>query len=85
MIPYQEAPLDDERREACARALHLRLPDGSFLVGEQALLRIYRDLGYGALTAPFRWPPLSWAAAVGYRVVANNRPFFARFAFRTRE
>lgn len=70
-----------ELRAACEAALHVLTADGEVLRGERALLFVYEELGYGALTAPFHLPPMSWAAAWGYALVARNRRWFARVLF----
>ncbi len=41
------------------------------------------EVGYGWLVWPLRFPPLIWAVELGYQIVARNRPFFARYLFRT--
>lgn len=74
--------MTEEMRARCERALHVLTADGQWLDSERALVFVYEQLGYGPLVAPLRVPPLSWAAALGYRVVARNRRFFARFTFR---
>ncbi len=88
MLPYQEAPdtlLGDALRARCADRMIVLLPGGQTLEGEHAVMHVYETLGYGVWVAPFRWPPLSWLARPGYALVANNRRFFSRFAFRTPE
>lgn len=74
--------MNPELRQACERALHVLTADGEILQGERALIFVYDQLGWSVATAPFKVPPLSWAAAAGYRMVARNRSLFARFLFR---
>lgn len=88
MIPYQEAPdppVDASLRARCADQLHVLSPDGHAVVGDQAVLYIYEQLGYGRWIAVLRWPPLSWLTAPGYALLANHRRFFSRFVFRSPE
>lgn len=86
MIPYQDVPsppMTEEQRERCARALHVWTTDGRTLVGEDAVIFVYETLGWPV--GFLRWRPFAWFTGPGYRVVASNRPLFARFTFRTRE
>ena len=69
-------------RRACARAMHVITPDGRVLRAGRAAVCVLRLLGWRRTAAILSRPPLIWAVEVGYRVVADHRPFFARFLFR---
>ncbi len=84
-MPYQEAPrppMTDALAERCARAVHVLGPDGTLLAAGRASLFILERIGFPRLGRVLRVPPLVWAVEAGYRLVARNRPFFARFLFR---
>jgi hypothetical protein len=66
----------------CARAVHVLAPDGTRLRAGRASLFVLERIGFPRLARVLRVPPLVWAVETGYRVVARNRPFFARFLFR---
>ncbi len=70
-------------REACKRALHVVTSSGEILKAGRAMLFIAEQLGYRRLARILRVPPLIWVVELGYRVVAANRSFFARFLFRS--
>ena len=69
-------------RRACARAVHVITPEGRVLRAGRAWLCVLHVLGWRRTVAILSLPPLVWAIEVGYRVVADNRPVFARFLFR---
>lgn len=73
--------MDAELRAACAAAVHVIRPNGDTIRAGRAVVYIFEGLGWWWM-APLRLPPLSWAMELGYRLMANNRPFFARFMFR---
>ena len=84
-VPYQEAPsppMTPRLRRACARAVHVVTPDGRVFRGGRASLRVLGVLGWRRTSAILAMPPLVWLVEIGYRIVADNRPFFARFLFR---
>ena len=66
---------------ACERAVHVVTADGKVLRAGRACLFILERIGWGWRARVLRLPPFIWAIEVGYRVVASNRPFFARFLF----
>ena len=87
MVPYQDAPappMTEELREQCARVLHVLTADGRIRRADDAVIYIYEQLGYDAVSL-LRWPPLKWLTGPGYSLVANNRRMFAKLAFRTPE
>ncbi len=69
-------------RRACARAVHVITPEGRVLRAGRAALCALEQAGWRRTTAVLSTPPLIWAVEIGYRLVANNRPFFGRFLFR---
>lgn len=68
-------------RKACEKALHVVRADGSILRGGPASLYVFEQCGQRwaklAAARPFGWP-----VERIYRLIASNRRFFARFAFR---
>ena len=46
------------------------------------MLYIFEHLGWWWIW-PLRLPPMIWFVELGYWIMANNRPFFAKFMFRT--
>ncbi len=76
--------MDEALRTACKRAIHLRLADGTILRGGRAALATLSLLGWRWTARILGWPPMVWAVELGYRIVAGNRPFFARFLFTRR-
>jgi len=86
-IPNQEAPsppMTPELLAACEHAVHVVKADGEILKAGRAVLFIFANIGFGWMARPLMLPPFVWLIEVIYRIVANNRPFFARFMF-TRE
>jgi predicted DCC family thiol-disulfide oxidoreductase YuxK len=71
-----------ELRLACARAVHVVRPDGRTLRAGRAVVCVIGLLGWGRLAAALSAPPLIWLVEIGYRVVADHRPFFGRLLFR---
>jgi predicted DCC family thiol-disulfide oxidoreductase YuxK len=70
---------------ACEQAVHVITADGRIIKAGRAVMFILEEIGYPRwLIRPFTWPPLVWFTELGYRIVANNRPFFSKFLF-TRE
>ena len=78
-MPYQEAGLSPELRAACARAVHVRLPDGSYLRAGRAALFVLDRIGFHRSARTLSRRPMVWAVELGYWVVARNRRFFAEF------
>ena len=66
---------------ACERAVHVVTADGKVLRAGRACLFILERIGWGWQARVLRLPPFIWAIELGYRIVAANRPFFARFLF----
>ena len=71
-----------ELRRACARAVHVVTAEGRVLRAGRATLFALAHAGHPTLARVLGWPPLVWGVELGYRIVAANRPFFARFLFR---
>jgi len=47
---------------------------------------VMEAIGYPRwLVRPFTWPPLVWFTEWGYKIVANNRPFFSKLMFTGRD
>jgi predicted DCC family thiol-disulfide oxidoreductase YuxK len=85
MLPYQSAPsppMTPRLRRACSQAVHIIKTDGHVLRGARAVLFFWEAGGGGSLARLISRSPLLWLIEAGYRVVANNRPFFAKFLFR---
>lgn len=67
-------------RAACARAMHLVLPDGAVLRGEKALPEIFKRLRrYKLLAIIFRLPGASLVSRILYRWFADSRYRIADF------
>jgi predicted DCC family thiol-disulfide oxidoreductase YuxK len=67
---------------ACRRAVHVITANGQIINAGRASMFILEEIGYPRwLVRPFTWPPLVWFTELGYRVVADNRPFFSKFMF----
>ena len=62
--------------------MHVIEPDGQMMRAGRAVLFLLGEVGYRWLVWPLRFPPMIWLVEAGYKVVANNRRFFARFLFR---
>jgi len=69
-------------KEACRKAVQVVTADGEILRAGRASLFIAEQLGHRRLARVLRVPPFVWAIELGYRIVADNRPFFTRFLFR---
>jgi len=81
-LPYQEAPsppMTGALREACARAVHLILPDGRTLRAGRAVLGVLALLGWERAAALLSLPPLVWIVEAGYRLAARNRGRLGRW------
>jgi predicted DCC family thiol-disulfide oxidoreductase YuxK len=68
--------------KACARAVHVITPTGQTLRAGRAVLCVMEVLGWRRMTAILSLPPLVWLVELGYRIVADHRPFFGRFVSR---
>lgn len=66
---------------ACARAIHVVRADGGVLRAGRACLFVLEQIGWRRTARLLGLPPFLWAVELGYRIVAANRPFFARFLF----
>ena len=67
-------------QRACRRAVHVVLPDGKVLRAGRAALYLLGAIGWpSVLVTLLGLPPLVWMVEIGYRIVADNRPFFGRF------
>jgi predicted DCC family thiol-disulfide oxidoreductase YuxK len=73
-----------ELTAACEKAVHVIRADGRILRAGRAMLFILEQIGWGWFARLLALPPFVWFVELGYWIVANNRPFFARFFF-TRE
>jgi predicted DCC family thiol-disulfide oxidoreductase YuxK len=69
---------------ACARAVHVVTSNGRTLRAGRAVLFILEQIGWRPLARFLALPPMIWGVELGYKIVAEHRPFFARFLF-TRE
>ena len=67
--------------EACARAVHVVTDQGQVLRAGRACLFILERVGWGWFARLLALPPFVWLVEIFYRIVANHRPFFARFLF----
>ncbi|MBI3128637.1 MAG: DUF393 domain-containing protein [Candidatus Tectomicrobia bacterium] len=75
-VPYQQAsspPMTDELRRACARWVHLILPDGRVLRAGRAALGVLALLGWERSAALLSLPPFVWLVEAGYWLVSENR------------
>ncbi|MGA9524409.1 MAG: DCC1-like thiol-disulfide oxidoreductase family protein [Myxococcaceae bacterium] len=82
LIRYQEAPshpVYEERRQACARAMHVYTADGRWLRAGRASLFVLERMGPGwrLFARIMGIPPLRWAVELGYWIIARNRRQFA--------
>lgn len=85
--PYQQVPtppMTPEMYRACEFSVHVITEDGRVLRGGRAALHLLEQVGYGTVARLLALPPFIWAVEIAYKIVANNRDFFARF-FLTRE
>ena len=77
--------MTDALARECEEAIHVVAPDGRVVAsaGRAALLMV-EDMGWRRLAALLSARPFVWFVELGYKLVARNRPLFARFFF-TRE
>lgn len=81
VIPYQDAPappMTPALHDACASAVHLVTPSGAIYRAGDAVLAVLGILGWGRAARLLRRRPFIWAIEIGYRWVADHRPFVAR-------
>lgn len=84
VVAYQDAPsppMTPSLYTACEQAVHVVRADGTVLRAGRACLFIVGELGWGWFARLLARPPFVWAVELGYRIVATNRSFFARFLF----
>lgn len=86
MVPCQSDSLGERYPEVdfteCMRAMHLVLPDGRVLVGEQALPEIFMRLRrYHAAAPVFKLPGAGTLSRILYRWFALRRYSIARIFF----
>lgn len=84
MVPCQSEALDkrfpDVKRDQCMKAMHLVLPDGKILGGEQALPEIFTRLRrYRPVSLLFKLPGTSVLSRIVYRWFADRRYRIAHF------
>lgn len=70
--------MDEGLREACAKALHLRWPDGRLIRGAAAIGAIAQALGWSRLGHPLKGLPMALADHA-YQWVADHRTWVSRF------
>ena len=81
---YQSAPtppMTPSLTAACEHAVHLITSEGKTLRAGRAVLFILERTGWGWTARLLALPPLIWGVEVAYKIVAQNRPFFARIIF----
>jgi predicted DCC family thiol-disulfide oxidoreductase YuxK len=84
-MPYQQAPsppMTTALRRACSQSVHVIKRNGQIVRGARAVLFFLETTRYGSFARFVAHSPLIWPLECAYRIVANNRPFFARFFFR---
>ncbi len=69
-------------RAACVQSVHVITTDGKILRAGRATLFILERTGWKISARAMGWIPFVWGVECAYRVVADHRPFFARFLFR---
>ncbi len=67
---------------ACKKAVHVVTMEGEILRAGRASLFLLEQIGWRIPARILALPPFIWAVELGYRIVAANRPFFARFLFK---
>jgi len=79
-------PMTPSLYAACRQAAHVITATGRIIKAGRAAMFILEEIGYPRwLIRPFTWPPLVWFTELGYRIIANNRPFFSKFLFTSEE
>ena len=84
MVPCQAEGLDirfpDVQRDKCMKAMHIVLPDGTILGGEQALPEIFKRLRrHRHLAVLFKLPGSKTLSRILYRWFAERRYRIAHF------
>lgn len=69
-------------RHACSQSVHIIKRNGQILRGARAVLFFGETVTYRPIFRFLARSPLIWPMEWGYRIVANNRPFFARYFFK---
>lgn len=69
---FNPAPLGTTYAALMAR-IQGRLPDGQWVEGVEVFRRLYAAVGFRRLAALTRWPGISHALDLGYRLFAENR------------
>lgn len=86
-VPFQDCPtppMTPELRADAARAVQVITADGQRLSAARAALFVLVELDrWAGLARLLRRRPFIAVAERGYRLVAEHRPFFGRFLFRT--
>jgi len=82
-LPYQEHKswLPPEIFEDCKRQFYLRTPQGKYLGGGRAAIKLFDLLGWKFFSRLLGLPGFSQLTEVLYRLVARNRNFLNRFFF----
>jgi predicted DCC family thiol-disulfide oxidoreductase YuxK len=83
LLPCQSEALNERfpavERDACMRAMHLVLPDGTVLAGEKALPEIFKRLRlYWPASVLFKLPGAEMLGHIFYRWFADRRYDIAR-------
>jgi len=80
-LPYQkqESWLPPEIFEDCKRQFYLRTPQGKYLGGGRAAIKLFDLLGWKLLSRLLGLPGFCHLTEVLYRLVARNRDFLSRF------
>ena len=82
--PYQEVaspPMTPELHAACEYAVHLITTEGKTLRAGRAVLYIVERIGWGGFARLLTLPPMIWLVEIVYKIVAKNRPLFARLVY----
>ena len=85
IVPYQDAPsppMTPELLPRAARSVQVITSNGDNLEAGRACLYVLHALGRKTAARILRVPPLVWFLELGYRIVADNRPFVSRFMSR---
>lgn len=70
---HKQWQLPAEERESMLRQLHLRLPDGRWMIGADASVEAWRYTRIGWLIKPLRWPLIGSIVDRVYRRWALSR------------
>ena len=80
--PFQEADLSPELRAACENSIHVIKRNGEILNGGRAALFLGRFTRWNRLARVGEWPMFLPLVEMGYKIVANNRPFFSKLVMK---